>query len=124
MAVSAASADRLENVRQVPAAAVHSGGHSSYLSLPYQNNAEPYKNTYKAAPVSSYTTAAPLLHKSHYTPASYNTNAYVGQQSDAAIPIVKQANEPNNGDGTYSYRLLLHIFHFGGQVLKFNFLRF
>lgn len=95
-----AAGDRLENVRQVPSAAIYSGGHASILSLPYQNAPDSYKSQYKGS-ASSYTTGAPLLHKSHYTPTSYASSA--NQQHDV-VPIVKHASEPNNGDGTYSYR--------------------
>ncbi|XP_065205372.1 pupal cuticle protein 27-like [Planococcus citri] len=101
LAFGLVAGDRLDNVRQVPSAAIYSGGHASILSLPYQSSAESYKSSYKG-PAGSYTTGAPLLHKAHYTPSSYASSNPTNPHHDV-VPIVKQASEPNNGDGSYSY---------------------
>lgn len=93
------SGDRLENIHNAPATASFSGGHNSLLSLPLQTVSE-YKNQYKGS-ASSLSTSSPLLHKTHYTPSTYNPSA--GAHYDI-VPIVKHANEPNNGDGSYSFR--------------------
>ncbi len=94
--------DRLENVKHTPSTATYASGHGSLLPLPYHSVNE-YKNLQKgsAGAYSTAVTAAPSLHKPLYSPVSYNANANVHHE---IIPIVKHASEPNNGDGSYSYR--------------------
>lgn len=97
-------ADRLESLRPISSpATAYANSRSSQITVPNFNPiVDEYKNLRKSSPpYGSATVAAPLLHKAQYSGSSYTANQTPHHD---IIPIVKHSSEPNNGDGSYSFR--------------------